>query len=61
MERIRDGQVYYLATSPRRAEIPKPTLAVLFDSGWVELEGEGVRAVGRLLVLTEAGRAALGE
>ena len=59
LERIRDEQVYYLSTSPRRCGIAKPTLDVIRQAGWVELDGETVRGVGRLLVLTEGGQRAL--
>lgn len=59
LERLRDEEVYYLATSPRRCGISKPTLEVLFAAEWVELDGETVRGKGRLLVLTEAGKAAI--
>ncbi|MFD1932219.1 hypothetical protein ACFSKW_12115 [Nonomuraea mangrovi] len=60
LERIRDEEVYYLATSPRRSGIPKPTFSVVREAGWVEF-GEEVRGQGRLLGLTDEGLAVLAE
>ncbi|WP_214103256.1 hypothetical protein [Acrocarpospora catenulata] len=58
LERIRDGEVYHNRLSPRRSGILPATLAVLEAQQWIAY-GEEVPVQGCLLVLTEAGRAAL--
>ncbi|WP_336215837.1 hypothetical protein [Nonomuraea sp. LPB2021202275-12-8] len=62
LARIRDEEVWYLATSPRRSGILRTTFdAIVNRHGWAELVGEMVSGQGKLLALTTDGRAALAQ